>query len=151
VLYVPQRPALLPSTPIDFLNKVLALSSRQAIAGADDPEESVNSAQYIASRWNIERELWYREWATLSGGEGQRIALAIGLSMPGTETLLLDEPTSALDQTSAELVERYVMELPSSDHSTIKTIIWITHSEDQAKKVATRRIRIENGKATEIA
>ena len=42
------------------------------------------------------------------------------------------------------------MELPSSDYSSIKAIIWITHSEDQAKKVATRRIRIENGKATEI-
>ena len=50
----------------------------------------MNSAQYIASQWNIGRELWYREWATLSGGEGQRIALAIGLSLQGTETLLLD-------------------------------------------------------------
>ena len=50
----------------------------------------MNSAQYIASQWNIEHELWYREWATLSGGEAQRIAMAIGLSMRGTEILLLD-------------------------------------------------------------
>jgi len=77
--------------------------------------------------------------------------MAIGLSMQGTEILLLDEPTSALDQASAALVERYVTELPSSDYSSIKAIIWITHSEDQARQVATRRILIENGKAMETA
>jgi len=148
VLYVPQRPAILPSTPINFLRRILALSSRQDIS---DPEECINSAQYIASKWNIEQELWCREWVTLSGGEAQRIAMAIGLSMQGTEILLLDEPTSALDQASAALVERYVTELPSSDYSSIKAIIWITHSEDQARQVATRRILIENGKAMETA
>lgn len=60
------------------------------ITDVDDLEERMNSAQYIASQWNIEHELWYREWATLSGGEAQRIAMAIGLSMRGTEILLLD-------------------------------------------------------------
>ncbi|KAF8334002.1 P-loop containing nucleoside triphosphate hydrolase protein [Cantharellus anzutake] len=151
VLYIPQRPAILPSTPIDFLKKVLALASRSTTPSAEDPEENLNSAQYIASRWNIDEELWHRKWVTLSGGEAQRIAMAIGLSMQGTEILLLDEPTSALDQGSVDSVERYVAELPSTDHSSIKAIIWITHSEDQAKKIATRRIRVENGTATEIA
>jgi ABC-type Mn2+/Zn2+ transport system ATPase subunit len=34
--------------------------------------------------------LWDREWATLSGGEGQRIALAIAAGLPGAEVILLD-------------------------------------------------------------
>jgi len=31
-----------------------------------------------------------REWGTLSGGEGQRLALAIALGLGGAEVVLLD-------------------------------------------------------------
>lgn len=38
-----------------------------------------------------------REWGTLSGGEGQRLALAIALGIGGAEVVLLDGE-SALGQ-----------------------------------------------------
>jgi ABC-type Mn2+/Zn2+ transport system ATPase subunit len=34
--------------------------------------------------------LWDREWAALSGGEAQRIVLAVALGMDTAEILLLD-------------------------------------------------------------
>jgi len=34
--------------------------------------------------------MWAREWSTLSGGEGQRIALAIAIGLGGAEVVLLD-------------------------------------------------------------
>ena len=44
----------------------------------------------LASDWGVDRRLWMREWATLSGGEGQRLALAIALGIGGAEVVLLD-------------------------------------------------------------
>lgn len=43
----------------------------------------------LAKHWGIDESLWRREWASLSGGEGQRIALAIGVSLR-PDVLLLD-------------------------------------------------------------
>lgn len=55
-----------------------------------DPEDNLSSAAYVASLWGIEDELWDREWSNLSGGEAQRMSLAIALGISGTEVLLVD-------------------------------------------------------------
>lgn len=47
------------------------------------------------------------------------------------------------------MVEKYLIDLPSSENSGIKAIVWITHSEEQAAHVATRRLRIVEGKVEE--
>lgn len=44
----------------------------------------------LADSWGVEEELWDRNWSTLSGGEMQRIALAIAVGMKTAEILLLD-------------------------------------------------------------
>ncbi len=44
----------------------------------------------IAEDWGIEPALWMRDWSTLSGGEGQRMALAVALGAASAEILLLD-------------------------------------------------------------
>ncbi|KAF8312017.1 ATP-binding cassette transporter [Clavulina sp. PMI_390] len=142
VLYVPQRPALLPGTPRDFLKTVYSFRSRQS--GSSDVISDIDVAVDIAEGWSVEPELWDRPWGSLSGGESQRIALASAISVKGTEVLLLDEPTSALDGESVHLVEQYLQELPHND-SSIKAVVCITHSEEQASRMATRRLRIENG------
>ena len=88
VLYVPQRPALLPGSPRDFLDTIHRFKSRQNTAGIK--AACAESAADIAENWGIEAELWDRPWASLSGGEAQRMALAIALGIKGTEILLLD-------------------------------------------------------------
>lgn len=44
----------------------------------------------VGSQFGIDPDLWDRNWAELSGGEGQRIMMAIGLALGTAEVLLLD-------------------------------------------------------------
>lgn len=71
------------------------------------------------------------DWKNMSGGESQRIILAIALaSRP--RVLLLDESTSALDTDSKLRVEKLVGRL--SDEYGLASV-WITHDEDQKKRL----------------
>jgi ABC-type iron transport system FetAB ATPase subunit len=106
VQYVPQRPSLLPGTPLDFLHTIRSFRSRQARARSTRPSASDSHASEgdygavrgsesidpleLAAEWGIEKTMWKREWGTLSGGEGQRIALAVAVGVGGAEVVLLD-------------------------------------------------------------
>ncbi|KAK8845509.1 hypothetical protein IAR55_006224 [Kwoniella newhampshirensis] len=170
VSYVPQRPSMLPGTPLDFLQTIRGFKARTTtskdkhkdnthIIGEGEgeggrggmtpgPREPLD----LAEDWGIEKVLWRREWSTLSGGEAQRIALAIAAGIGGAEVLLLDEPTSALDEETMQKVEKSLMEMlpplegqSSSDTSPRygtgpKALIWITHSPEQAERVGMRSI-----------
>ena len=116
----------------------------------------------ISRLLGIEETLWRRDWSNLSGGEAQRIVLAIAIGLNGAEVLLLDgmlgpysscqnadsgiisEPTSALDAASSLLVERVLESELHSAESMLKAILWITHSEEQGQRVGTRFIHISD-------
>jgi len=87
VAYVPQRPALLPGTPRDFLTTLSSFKARKGDG------EHITAPIDVAQTWGIEPQLWDREWGQLSGGETQRIALAIGVGLNDAEILLLDGTT----------------------------------------------------------
>jgi len=97
----------------------------------------------IAEEWGVDEDLWDRNWSSLSGGEAQRIALAVAVGLEGAEVLLLDEPTSALDAETMALVETSLQRLVGSEESTVKAIIWITHSEEQGRRVGTRFLYLD--------
>jgi ABC-type sugar transport system ATPase subunit len=78
----------------------------------------------------------------LSGGETQKAALARALVFE-PRVLLLDEPTASMDARSTELAERAVLEYAAR---TGATVVWVTHDGLQATRVATRTLRIEEGK-----
>ena len=44
----------------------------------------------VGARFGIDENLWTRNWAELSGGEGQRIMMAIGVALGTAEVFLLD-------------------------------------------------------------
>lgn len=91
VLYIPQRPSLLPGTPHDFLRTISSFSSRRGKGRqASTSNEAFDRAVKLARGWGIEPYLWDREWAELSGGEAQRLGLAVGLGLGGAEVVLLD-------------------------------------------------------------
>jgi UDP-glucose/iron transport system ATP-binding protein len=140
------------------------LGSLHSFANASPAQPgAMFSPMSIADQWDVDEDLWDRPWSKLSGGESQRIALAIAVGIPGAEILLLDgqscasiclssvlmqevtEPTSALDAGTTALVEASLQNLIKDESSTVKAVIWITHSEEQGRKVGTRFLLLEAG------
>ncbi len=105
MLYVPQRPSLLPGSPRDFLQAVstFAVHKRPSVkdkaagalsdalgVGQNDSGGGSHETFAVAESWGIQPELWDRSWANLSGGEAQRIVVAIAVGLDTAEVLLLD-------------------------------------------------------------
>ncbi|WVO23485.1 uncharacterized protein IAS62_004839 [Cryptococcus decagattii] len=149
VQYVPQRPSILPGTPYDLLETVKKFSARKASQEAKENETGDRiDPMDLAADWGIEKTMWRRNWDTLSGGEAQRVALALAVGIGGAEVLLLDEPTSALDEEVSKRVERSLIKLLDNQSSRgrdtgLKALVWITHSAEQAERVATRTFDIQ--------
>ena len=57
----------------------------------------------------------------------------------------LSEPTSALDAAASQAVERYLLDEVREGKGRVKALIWITHSDEQGQRVATRVVRITAG------
>jgi putative ABC transport system ATP-binding protein len=103
------------------------------------------TAQLITAlqRVALDPGLLGQEARTLSGGELQRMCLARTL-VTQPETLLLDEPTSALDAQPKQVFEATARHLAAQGI----TIIWVTHDDDQARRVADRVCQLRGGHLT---
>ncbi|KAI0031717.1 P-loop containing nucleoside triphosphate hydrolase protein [Vararia minispora EC-137] len=140
VTYVPQRPSLLPGTPRDLVRQLGTFRARAS--SSENSELDFARMLGVARKWGLDDALWDRPWNQVSGGEAQRIALAIGFGCNTAEVLLLDEPTSALDTGSALTVEETMVNEVKRPGATLKAIVWITHSDEQAVRVATRYLKL---------
>jgi len=70
----------------------------------------------------------------LSGGMRQRVGFARALSL-NPEIILMDEPFSSVDEQTRELLQEQLLELW---RETRKTVLFVTHSIDEAVYMANR-------------
>lgn len=125
-----QRPTPFPGNVADNL----------AVAHPDASTEELRTAM---RRVALDPVLLDQEARTLSGGELQRMCLARTL-VTGPETLLLDEPTSALDKQPKQVFESTARDLAAQGI----TIIWVSHDDAQARRVADRIYQLRDGHLT---
>ncbi len=92
-----------------------------------------------------------RDWRKLyppqlSGGQQQRVALVRALA-PDPQVLLLDEPLSALD---AKIRVRLRAEVKRLQQELKKTMIYVTHDQEEALSIADRVVVMEKGKFRQV-
>lgn len=122
-----------------WLNVVENVKFGMRLAGVSVDEQEEKAKYYLDMVHLTE----YREYPIhqISGGMRQRTALARALTMD-SKVLLMDEPFSALDkQTSNRLRE----ELQKIWMETKKTILFITHSVEEAVYLADRVVVLTPG------
>jgi len=80
----------------------------------------------------------------LSGGEQQRVALARALILE-PQVLLMDEPLSSLDRPLADRLAREIVRLQERIGFTL---LYVTHLEEEARIIGTRRFTIRKRTAS---
>ena len=85
--------------------------------------------------------------ARLSGGQTQRMALARVL-MKSYDLLILDEPTASMDQAAIPAAEKLILDYQKR---TGCTILLITHSPEQAERLADQVLLLDEGKIVSLS
>lgn len=93
----------------------------------------------------LDDSLLYRNISDLSGGQRQKVSIARTL-VNKSPILLLDEITSSLDRISRRDIEELVVNI-NKKYKT--TIIWITHSIEQALEIGNDAWVLMNGELVE--
>ncbi len=101
-------------------------------ANPDDPQSLLERVGLTHARRTT--------WRQLSGGEQQRLSLALAL-VGRPRVAFLDEPTAGVDVQGRQLIRRVVRELAREGVCVVLT----THDLDEAEKVADRVVIIDRG------
>ena len=118
--------------PVDVIRQYCGLYSTGAGTSVD-PEELIELVGLSERR----RTAWRR----LSGGEKQRVSLALALAARPA-IVFLDEPTSGVDVNGRTMIRSIIRNL--ADEGC--TVILATHELDEAEKVCDRVVIFDKGK-----
>ena len=141
VLYVPQNGATkLHGTPESFLDFIASSHHIKHSSKASVLETLTSQTINYMEEWNVAspQSKLSQPWMQLSGGESQRILLAIAMSTEPT-VLLLDEPSSALDLQAKLAVEKSLKAIAEKGCS----IVLVTHDEEQMNRLGTMWLSLD--------
>ncbi|MEZ5209091.1 MAG: ABC transporter ATP-binding protein [Acidimicrobiales bacterium] len=114
--------------PIEVLELYAAFFS-----DAEDPDELLTRVGLADRRRST--------WRQLSGGEQQRLSLALAL-VGKPEVAFLDEPTAGVDPQGRQLIRQVITELRDAGVCVLVT----THDLDEAERLADRVLIIDRGR-----
>ncbi|MET0972187.1 MAG: ABC transporter ATP-binding protein [Thermoleophilaceae bacterium] len=129
--WVPQQPALYSKLTVQENLELFARLER-----VDDPRETVDRMLELTDL----RDRAHDQVGTLSGGNKQRVNIAIGL-LARPEVLLLDEPSAALDPRQRERLWDFILRLAADG----TTVIYATHNIQEADRHANQLIVLADG------
>lgn len=136
VRYVPQTKVDIPGTPNDFIIKITSFNAWKMDHACDDMpsySEMKNETRELTRKWGMNTDLINSEWKFLSGGESQRMIVAIALaSLCKGGVILLDESTSALDFKTKIEVEKSVKEYCTKLSAVA---VWVSHDPAQKDRM----------------
>lgn len=135
-----QRPNPFPMSIYDNVAYGLRI---HGLRGRDRLDAAVEAALREAGLWHEVSSRLRQSALSLSGGQQQRLCIARALAVE-PEVLLLDEATSALDPASAACVEELIVSLCPRC-----TVVLVTHSLPQARRVSDRTAFFLNGELVE--
>lgn len=146
VAYVQQKPPSVEGTPREVFKSFCGLSAQKKLQKKLKKSGHIKDNSYtwlvkyleeIMRQWNLDPNILDQNWVELSGGEHQRMNLAIAVAL-SPDVLLMDEPTSALDEETTSLVEKTIQKRKF-------TCVWVTHSPTQADRIGDQHLYIERG------
>jgi ABC-2 type transport system ATP-binding protein len=129
--WVPQQPALYGKLTVE---ENLTLFAR--LERCDDVRQTVARMLELTDLGERRGD----QVSTLSGGNRQRVNIAIGL-LARPEVLLLDEPSSALDPRQRERLWRFILKLAGEG----TTVVYATHHIQEADRYASQLIVLADG------
>lgn len=127
--YLPQKPYLF-RMPV-WENVALAVS--ESLGKQSLIQEAINAV----GMQGFEKQ----EAEKLSGGEAQRVAIA-RLLLVKADLVLLDEPTAPIDVRGRDQIDAVIADYVRKNEATL---IFATHSLEQALKLADRVVKLEDG------
>ncbi len=116
----------------------------QGIKDKQTLDEIVESSLKEAALWDEVKDRLHTSALGLSGGQQQRLCIARAIAMK-PEVLLMDEPTSALDPIATAKIEELMASL-----KTRYTVVIVTHSMQQAARIADRTAFFLMGELVEV-
>ena len=103
------------------------------------------------SKWmkivGLDEELINRYPSELSGGQQQRVGIARALAA-SPDILLMDEPFGAVDEITRSTLQDEILRI---HHQENITIIFVTHDINEALKLGSRVMVMDQGKVVQLA